>query len=184
MTNTSLLAAAAAPSGTSAFFLNIFPLLLVFIIFWFLMIRPNQKRMRELTIKLEKAIKLGQLIDAKLQSRLGTLEAGSAKHKFVAEELLFPLRQRIMDLQQQLAVNQQGVLAAEIIIRNNKELIRGVNRALNVTVSALQVGVTVAVALANQKDTLDKVNSVNDTTSDLIASTAARLGSNSVNWRK
>ena len=46
MTNTSLLAAA-APSGTAAFFVNIFPLLLVFIIFWFLMIRPQQKRMRE-----------------------------------------------------------------------------------------------------------------------------------------
>ena len=46
MTNTSLLAAA-APSGTAAFFLNIFPLVLVFIIFWFLMIRPQQKRMRE-----------------------------------------------------------------------------------------------------------------------------------------
>jgi preprotein translocase subunit YajC len=46
MTNTSLLAAA-APSGTVAFFMNIFPLLLVFIIFWFLMIRPQQKRMRD-----------------------------------------------------------------------------------------------------------------------------------------
>jgi preprotein translocase subunit YajC len=47
MTNPLLLAAAAAPSGTAAFFFNIFPLLLVFIIFWFLMIRPQQKRMRE-----------------------------------------------------------------------------------------------------------------------------------------
>ena len=47
MINTSLLAAASAPSGTAAFFVNIFPLLLVFIIFWFLMIRPQQKRMRE-----------------------------------------------------------------------------------------------------------------------------------------
>ena len=41
------LIAAAAPSGTAAFFVNIFPLLLVFVIFWFLMIRPQQKRMRE-----------------------------------------------------------------------------------------------------------------------------------------
>jgi preprotein translocase subunit YajC len=47
MTNTTLIAAAAAPSGTTAFFLNIFPLLLVFVIFWFLMIRPQQKRMRD-----------------------------------------------------------------------------------------------------------------------------------------
>ena len=44
---TSLLAAAAAPSGTTAFFFNVFPLVLVFVIFWFLMIRPQQKRMRE-----------------------------------------------------------------------------------------------------------------------------------------
>ena len=47
MINTYLLAAAAAPSGTTAFFLNIFPLLLVFVIFWLLMIRPQQRRMRE-----------------------------------------------------------------------------------------------------------------------------------------
>ena len=47
MTNASLLAAAAAPSGTAAFFLNVFPLVLVFVIFWFLMFRPQQKRMKE-----------------------------------------------------------------------------------------------------------------------------------------
>ncbi|MDP9422896.1 MAG: preprotein translocase subunit YajC [Pseudomonadota bacterium] len=47
MTMNSLLAAAAAPSGTAAFFFNVFPLLLVFVIFWFLMIRPQQRRMKE-----------------------------------------------------------------------------------------------------------------------------------------
>ena len=47
MTIAMLLAAAAAPSGATAFFLNLFPLLLVFVIFWFLMIRPQQKRMRD-----------------------------------------------------------------------------------------------------------------------------------------
>ena len=80
-----------------------------------------------------------------------------------------------MDLQQQLAVNQQGVLATEIIVRNNRELIRGVNRAVDVTVSALQVAVTVALALAHQKVVLTKVEAVNRTTSDLIAGTAERL---------
>ena len=47
MTKTSLLAAAAAPSGTTAFFFNVFPLVLVFVIFYFLMIRPQQRRMKE-----------------------------------------------------------------------------------------------------------------------------------------
>ena len=47
MTMTSILAAAAAPSGTTAFFFNVFPLVLVFVIFYFLMIRPQQRRMKE-----------------------------------------------------------------------------------------------------------------------------------------
>lgn len=136
----------------------------------------DQKRMRDMTLKLEKAIKLGQLIDQKLSYKLERdIEATDPKHKFISEEVLFALRQRIMDLQQQLAVNQQGVLAIEIIIRNNKELVRGVNRALNVTVNALQTAVTVALALENQKIVLDKVNAISKTTDNLIANTAQRL---------
>lgn len=135
----------------------------------------DQKAMHELTIKLEKAIRLAQRIDQRLDAKLKEIQAGSEQYKFVAEELLFPLRQRIIDLQQQLAVNQQGVLVTEGIIRNNKELVRGVNRTLHVTVSALNVGATLAIALANQKSVLEKVESVNKTTGDLIAGTAERL---------
>ncbi len=136
----------------------------------------DQKRMRELTIKIESTIKLGQLVDQKLEYLADReLAADQVKQKFVREELLFAVRQRLMDLQQQLAVNQQGVLATEIIIRNNQELVRGVERALNVTVSALQVAVTVAMALANQKIVLDKISAINQTTSNLIAGTAQRL---------
>jgi uncharacterized protein YaaN involved in tellurite resistance len=136
----------------------------------------DQKAMRALTLKLEQAIKLGQLIDQRLQDALATeILADDPRNKFISEELLFPLRQRIQDLQQQLLVNQQGFLTTEMIIRNNKELIRGVNRALNVTVSALQVAVTLALALANQKLVLEKVQAITSTTEKLIAGTAERL---------
>jgi uncharacterized protein YaaN involved in tellurite resistance len=150
-----------------------------------LTLSEDQKRMQETGGTLERGIKLGQLIDQKLQYKMDReTEAGSAEQKFIGEELLFPLRQRIMDLQQQLAVSQQGVLASEIIIRNNKELVRGVNRALNVTVNALQIAVTVALALENQKLVLDKLTSVNKTTSDLLAGTAARLKTQGVEIQK
>jgi len=46
MTTTLLLAAAAAPSGAS-FFIQTIPLVLVFVIFWLLLIRPQQKRMKQ-----------------------------------------------------------------------------------------------------------------------------------------
>lgn len=98
----------------------------------------DQKFMREVTRKLEKAIKLAQLLDAKLSHRVEReLASTPDKAKFVQEELQFPLRQRIMDLQQQLAVNQQGIVTLEVVMRNNKELVRGVNRARHVTVLSL-----------------------------------------------
>jgi len=119
---------------------------------------------------------LCKLIDQKLTNKIETeIPSDDPKYKFIQDEIIFSVRQRVMDLMQQLAVNQQGVLATEIVIRNNKELIRGVNRALNVTITALQVAVTVAMALANQKIVLDKVNALSETTDNLIASTAARL---------
>ncbi len=144
----------------------------------------DQLEMRKLTIRLQKTVELGRLIDQKLEEKLANMVEGDEKTRFVKEELLFPLRQRIQDLQQQLIVNQQGVLALEIVIRNNKELIRGIYRAQDVTMSALTVAVTVALALANQKIQLDKILKLNATTSKLIESTGKNLRSQGVEIQK
>ena len=139
-------------------------------------LREDQKEMRSLTADLERQIGMGQILDGKLAEALdGELAGDETRKGFVEAELLFPLRQRVMDLQQQLAVNQQGVLAIEIVRRNNDELMRGVDRARNVTMSALNVAVTVAMALQNQRINLERITALNTTTSGLIASTAAQL---------
>lgn len=136
----------------------------------------DQKQMRELTLTLSDQVALARALDEVISGRLQQeITPDDPRRSFIEEELLFAIRQRTMDMQQQLAVNQQGVLATELIIRNNRELIRGVDRAIDVTVSALQVAVTVALALAHQKIVIDKVEAINRTTSDLIAGTAERL---------
>jgi preprotein translocase subunit YajC len=38
---------AAKPAGTDSFLTGILPLILIFVVFWFLLIRPQQKRMKE-----------------------------------------------------------------------------------------------------------------------------------------
>jgi uncharacterized protein YaaN involved in tellurite resistance len=136
----------------------------------------DQKEMRGLTLTLTDQAALAQALDERVVNKLDfEIDFEDPRRRFIEEEILFGLRQRTMDLQQQLAVNQQGVLATELIIRNNRELIRGVDRSIDVTVSALQVAVTVALALAHQKIVLNKVEAINRTTSDLIAGTAERL---------
>ncbi len=135
----------------------------------------DQNELRQLIMQLERQVALGRLIDTRLETEAA--RADDAQRGFIQEELQFPLRQRIVDLQQQLTVCQQGVLALEVIIRNNRELVRGVTRAINVTVSALNVAVTTALALANQRLVLDRIEALNDTTSSLIAGTAKALRS-------
>ncbi|MCC5811918.1 MAG: toxic anion resistance protein [Ectothiorhodospiraceae bacterium] len=138
-----------------------------------LTLADDQQGLRESLGELHTQIELGKRIDQRLQQAAG--ETTDERRRFIEEELLFPLRQRILDLQQQYAVSQQGVLALEVVIRNNRELIRGVDRAINVTVSALNVAVAVALALANQRLVLDRVRALSDSTSELIAGTAQAL---------
>ncbi|WP_168926769.1 toxic anion resistance protein [Nitrincola schmidtii] len=135
----------------------------------------DQEDMRQALNALSQAAEMGQVIDHQLVERIekGLLEGHD--QSFVEDELLFPLRQRILDLQQQQAVCRQGILAIELIIRNNRELVRGVDRALNVTLSALRVAVNVALALTNQKLVLDHIDALNDTTNQMIAETATAL---------
>ncbi len=72
-------------------------------------------------------------------------------------------------------MNQQGIIAMEVIRRNNLELIRAVSRAENVTVAALRTAVTVAGALYHQKIVLEKVQILNTATNDMISATSRML---------
>jgi uncharacterized protein YaaN involved in tellurite resistance len=138
----------------------------------------EQQAMRDLTKKLMKEIQLGTLMDESIEKQIEAAKARNEdpeKVKFVTEEVLFPLRQRFMDLQQMIVVNQQGVMATEIVIRNNKELMRGVERAKNVTISALRISVMVAGALYNQKIVLKKIQMLNEITDNFISSNAQML---------
>ena len=138
----------------------------------------EEEALRSITKKLNLELELGAQMDAQISAAVEQARAVGEdpdKIRFVTEEILFPLRQRIMDMQQMVVVNHQGVVAMEVIRRNNKELIRGVDRAKTVTVTALRTAVMVAGALYNQKIVLKKIGILNATTSDLITSTSQML---------
>lgn len=138
----------------------------------------EENYLREVTNKLLADIELGKKMDESIEAQIQEAEINGVedyKIAFVREEILFPLRQRIMDMQQMIVVNQQGIVSLNVIRRNNKELIRGVYRAKNVTVSALRTGVMVASALYNQKIVMDKITILNETTGNIIETTSHML---------
>ena len=138
----------------------------------------EENYLREVTKKLLADIELGKEMDESIEMQIQKAEIDGVdpdKISFVKEEVLFPLRQRIMDMQQMIVINQQGIVSLNVIRRNNKELIRGVNRAKTVTVTALRTGVMVASALYDQKLVMDKINILNETTGSIIESTSHML---------
>lgn len=138
----------------------------------------ERQTLRDLTKKLSKEVEMGTLMDDSIASQIDMANARNEdpeKIKFITEEIQFPLRQRVMDMQQMIVVNQQGIMAIEVVRRNNKELIRGIDRAKNVTISAMRIAVIVASALYNQKIVLEKIEKLNATTSELISGTSRML---------
>ncbi|MBQ4188168.1 MAG: toxic anion resistance protein, partial [Firmicutes bacterium] len=138
----------------------------------------EEASMRDVTKQLNQKIEMGMALDTYLTNAVENKKAEGGdeeKVRFVEEEVLFPLRQRIMDFQQLQVVNQQGIVAMDVIRSNNKELIRAVDRAETVTVSSLRTAVTVAGALYNQKIVLEKVQLLNESTNAMIQATSKML---------
>lgn len=138
----------------------------------------EEQDMRDLTRNLNENIQMAQYLDQYLTDEITKLQDADGDEqqiKFLQEDVLLPLRQKTMDLQQQLLVNQQGIVAMDVMRRNNEELIRSVKRAETTTISSLRVAVTVAQGLSDQKIVIKKVDALNKTTNDMIASTAHML---------
>ena len=130
--------------------------------------------------RLNQYVYIAERLDARLATQIAELDiADPEKAKALNQDVLFYVRQKHQDLLTQLAVSIQSYLAIDIIIKNNVELIKGVDRASTTTVSALRTAVIVAQALGNQKLVLDQITALNTTTSTMIQRTSEMLKDNS-----
>lgn len=135
-----------------------------------------------MTLNLANEIKTVEFIIKELEDVLSnyiSLNISDDKIKFVKEEVYEPLTQRLFDLNQLMVVNQQGILTISVLRRNNKELIRGIDRARTITLAALKTAVTVAQSLYNQKLVLKKVETLNKMSTNIIQGTSAMMNNQS-----
>ena len=130
--------------------------------------------------RLNQYIYLAERLDTQLSASIAELQVTDPmKADALNKDVLFYVRQKHQDLLTQLAVSIQGYLAIDVIIKNNAELIKGVDRATTTTVSALRTAVIVASALNNQRLVLEQITALNQTTSGMIQRTSEMLKENS-----
>jgi uncharacterized protein YaaN involved in tellurite resistance len=135
--------------------------------------------------RLNQYIYIAERLDARLAAQLAEMEiTDPEKAQALSQDVLFYVRQKHQDLLTQLAVSIQSYLAIDVIIKNNLELIKGVDRASTTTMSALRTAVIVSQALTNQKLVLDQITALNTTTSNIIEQTSLALKQNSAAIQK
>ncbi len=144
-------------------------------------LNQEKQQLWETMGRLNQYVYIAERLDVRLAAGISELQAADPeKAKALQQDVLFYVRQKHQDLLTQLAVSIQNYLAIDVVIKNNVELVKGVDRASTTTVSALRTAVIVAQALGNQKLVLDQITALNTTTSDLIQKTSEMLRDNSV----
>ena len=130
--------------------------------------------------RLNQYVYIAERLDTRLAAKIAEMEISDPDGaKALKQDVLLYVRQKHQDLLTQLAVSIQSYLAIDVIIKNNIELIKGVDRASTTTVSALRTAVIVAQALGNQKLVLEQITALNQTTSGMIQRTSEMLKENS-----
>lgn len=130
--------------------------------------------MKESLIELAKLLGLAKMVDAKIEEKINTMEEGPLK-QFLEQEILFAARQKVQEVEELVMVKQQGIITFEMTARTNKQLMRGVKSAINVTVPAIRIGTTAAMALADQRQILNVLKGAKQVGSDLLAKNAQML---------
>ncbi|MEV5720989.1 toxic anion resistance protein [Amycolatopsis mediterranei] len=148
-------------------------------------IKGERERLWKVMGKLAEAAALAEAVDGAIEAQAGVFDlTDPARANALRADVLYPIRQRHQDLLTQLAVSAQGYLALDLVRKNNDELIRGVERAVSTTVSALRVALLVSGALASQRDVLDEVAALRATTEGLIRANTELLDLQSAEIRR
>ncbi|WP_103347798.1 toxic anion resistance protein [Amycolatopsis sp. CA-128772] len=148
-------------------------------------IKGERERLWKVMGKLAEAAALAEAVDGAIERQASVFDlADPGRAQVLRGDVLYPIRQRHQDLLTQLAVSAQGYLALDLVRKNNDELIRGVERAVSTTVSALRIALLVSGALASQRDVLDEVAALQTTTDGLIRANAELLDRQSAEIRR
>ncbi|MDO5558432.1 MAG: toxic anion resistance protein [Oscillospiraceae bacterium] len=137
----------------------------------------EEQTLKKITLELSQEIEFGTQMDNEISAFLDSYstQISEEKREFITNEVLYSLKQRLFDLNQLMMVNQQGMVSLEILKKNNRELIRGIDRAQTVTLSVLRTAVLVAGSMYNQKLVLKKIKSLGNMTDSIMAGTSGIL---------
>ena len=142
-------------------------------------------RINEIIDQLQNEYNNGNILKNEIEAMIETLKNNEDEIKvnYYTQNFLTVLEQKMFDLKQMIIVKQQSIMALQIIIRNNKEIMRNIDRVNNITISALNTAVLVAKTLYHQKLVLNTINNVENGVGKINTDIGTKF-SNEINLNK
>mgnify|MGYP002753849392 FL=1 len=138
----------------------------------------------EITMRSNEYLYLNSAIVKKVESRMIENKLNDKEKELVTEVILYPLEQKKSDLNTQIHVAITSYYGLDVIQKNNKELLRGVQRCQMVALPALNTSITMASALADQKNVHGTVGAINQTAEEMLNNVSTMVSSQSQQIQK
>ncbi len=138
----------------------------------------------EITMRSNEYLYLNSAIVKKVESLMVENKLNDKEKELVTEVILYPLEQKKSDLNTQIHVAITSYYGLDVIQKNNKELLRGVQRCQMVALPALNTSITMASALADQKNVHDTVGAINQTAEEMLNNVSTMVSSQSQQIQK
>ena len=138
-----------------------------------IVLQHDKNRYKMTAIELQRKAIIMQIVIDAIDNNIKTLDDN--EKEFYVDNLIFNLQKKIRSIYEILLVTQEGFLSNDFIINTNWELIDNISNIKVVTKRALEIGVSMLVALENQKNVIEAIEKTKEATNELLVGNAKRM---------
>lgn len=124
---------------------------------------------------LRSAIEFNKLLQENLETQIKMEVADPEQKQFLEGQILHGLIRQTQGYEEMRAVNLQGQMSIEMLLKTGLEVIDGAKRCTRISVNALTIAGVVQQVLTGQRKLLEAVNAINQTATEMVDWNAKQL---------
>ena len=132
-------------------------------------LRQDKVKLQNAEKILSEAIAFNNLLEEGLQEKVNMTITDPEQKLFIEGQILNNLLRQTQGLQEMRAVNLQGQMSIEMLLKTGLEVIDGAKRCIRVSINALTIAGVIQQVLTGQRKLLEAVNEVNKTATDFVS---------------
>jgi uncharacterized protein YaaN involved in tellurite resistance len=138
-------------------------------------LREDKKNLYNAEKLLKKGIEFNKLLQEKLETKIKMDVSDAAQKQFLEGQILSNLLRQTQGLEEMRAVNLQGQMSMEMLLKTGLEVIDGAKRCIRISINALTIAGVIQHVLTGQRKLLEAVKEVNKTATEMVDWNAKQL---------